>query len=74
MLEMVEKAMLDNNFEKSHYAHLYDRVKANLRQPQRYGTLRYKNKKSGKWELYECEEPEKLAQYRAEMGLVPIKK
>lgn len=74
LLKMMKKAMEENNFEKQHYAHLYDRVQANQRKPQRYGTLRYRDTESGDWKLYSLEDENKLATYRAEMGLPPLKK
>lgn len=74
LLEMMEKAMNDNNFEKQYYAHLYDRVQANQRKPQRYGTLRYRDEETGEWKLYAVEDEEKLATYRQEVGLPPLKK
>lgn len=73
-LAQMEKAMLADNFDKKYYAHLYDRVQANQRKPQRYGTLRYRDEESGQWKLYAVEDSEELAAYRVEMGLPPLKK
>jgi len=73
-LQQMEEAMLADNFEKKYYAHLYDRVQANQRKPQRYGTLRYRDEESGEWKLYAVEDQKKLATYRTEMGLPPLKK
>ena len=74
LLEMMEKCMSENNFEKKYYAHLYDRVQANQRKPQRYGTLRIRDEESGEWKLYILEDENKLNQYRMEMGLPELKK
>lgn len=73
-LEKMKEAMLANNFEKKYYAHLYDRVQANQRKPQRYGTLRYRDKETGEWKLYTIEDRAKLREYRKEVGLPPLKK
>ena len=62
------------NFEKIHYAHLYDRIQANKHQPQRYGTLRYRNADTGKWELYKLEDEDNLDSLRREMNLPPLVK
>ena len=74
ILEMMEQAMLENNFEKQYYAHLYDRVQANQRKPQRYGTLRYRDDETGEWKLYAVEDESKLNTFREEVGLPPLKK
>jgi hypothetical protein len=51
LLEMMEKSILVDDFEKQYYVHLYDRVQANQRKPQRYGTHPYQDAKTGNWKL-----------------------
>ena len=54
-----------------HFAHLYDRVAVNAGRPQRFGTQGRCVPGLG-WEPFPCEEPERLDELRAMVGLVPM--
>lgn len=73
LLGLLEKASNENEATMTQYAHLYDRVKANMGKPQKYGTLRWKNPETEAWELYPLEDSTKLNEFRAQAGLPEIK-
>jgi hypothetical protein len=53
------------------FAHLYDRVAVNADRPQRFGTQGRCVRGLG-WEPFPCEEPDRLDELRAMVGLVPL--
>ena len=73
LLPKLKVAVDAREAQMSHYAHLFDQVCANYRQPQRFGTLRWKNPETGEWELYPLEDKDKVNDYRKEAGLPPLK-
>lgn len=72
-LSNIESAVKKGDLDGSHYAYLYDRIKVNNGEKQRYGTqianVYYKDKSI---KLEELEEPEKLNEIRRKIGLMPI--
>ncbi len=72
IIPLLKKSVDEGEAEMSHYAHLYDRVQANFKKPQRYGTLRWKNPETQIWGIYTLEDSSKVNVYRAEAGLPPI--
>jgi len=72
-LSNIESAIKRGDLDGIDYAYLYDRIKVNNGEKQRYGTqiadVNYKEKSV---ELRELEEPEKLDEIRREVGLMPI--
>jgi hypothetical protein len=73
LLPILKAAVDTGEAPMRHYAYLFDQVCANYRQPQRFGTLRWKNPDTGAWEIYKLEDPEKVNDYRKEAGLSPLK-
>ncbi|MEK7256774.1 MAG: DUF6624 domain-containing protein, partial [Bacteroidota bacterium] len=73
LLQTLKNAVDKGEAELKHYAHLFDQVCANYRRPQRYGTLRWKNPETGKWELYPVEDAAAVNDLRKEAGLPPLK-
>ena len=59
-----------NETARTNYAYLYDRVAVNSGRPQRYGT-QGRCTPAGEWEPREVEQPEKLDERRAAVGLGP---
>ena len=71
VLKKMKYFIKSNDINKSNYAYLYDRVKKNKNQPQRYGTQMIYDS-TGRHFPYKLENEKKLNQYRNEMGLEPI--
>lgn len=72
-LSNIESAIKRGDLESVDYAYLYDRIKVNNGEKQRYGTqIANVNYKEKSLELRELEEPEKLDEIRREIGLMPI--
>ncbi len=71
VLHKMKYFLKKNDINKSNYAYLYDRVKKNKNQPQRYGTQMIYDS-TGTHFPYKLENEKKLNQYRKEMDLEPI--
>ena len=71
VLKKMKYFIKNNDINKSNYAYLYDRVKKNKNQPQRYGTQMIYDS-TGTHFPYKLEDEKKLNQYRNEMGLESI--
>ncbi len=72
-LPNIESAVKRGDLDGSNYAYLYDRIKVNHGEKQRYGTqIANINHKEKSIELRALEEPEKLNEIRREIGLMPI--
>jgi uncharacterized protein DUF6624 len=75
VLSILEPLVAQHETRPEHYAYLFDRLAAlhgdaGGQQPQRYGTQgRCVGK--GKWEPFEVEEPARLDERRASVGLMP---
>jgi hypothetical protein len=54
------------------YANIFDRVRFNEDQPQRYGTHTRYNERTGKEELYPLEDESQVDEWRKELGLGPL--
>ncbi len=70
MLSILEPLVPLKETRQSNYAYLYDRVAVNSGRPQRYGT-QGRCTPAGVWEPREVEQPEKLDERRAAVGLGP---
>lgn len=72
-LQYIESGVKTGDFTKVDYAYLYDRIKVNHSQPQKYGSqfarVDIKNKIV---ELRETEELDNLDKRRREMGMMPV--
>ena len=72
-LTNLELAVTRGDFSKQQYAYLYDRIKVNSGQPQRFGSQFLKvDKKNKIAELRETEDLTNLNQRRRKMGMMPI--
>ena len=69
----IEQAVKDGDMMGSNYAYLYDRIKVNSGQKQRYGT-QFANVDpiNRVVEIAETEDPENLDERRMAMGIMPI--
>ena len=63
----IEEDYRKQKASRSHYALMYDRIKMLEGKPQRFGTQF--NKNSSGCRAWKMEEPEKVDEYRAQMGL-----
>ncbi|MGI8639418.1 MAG: DUF6624 domain-containing protein [Pyrinomonadaceae bacterium] len=71
-LKLIEKAVAENEAEPFQAAYLHDRICFFENRPQKYGTQSDWNE-TGKMEVWELEDKEKVNEYRAEVGLKPLK-
>jgi hypothetical protein len=71
MLSILEPLVPVDETARTNYAYLYDRVAVNRGRPQRYGT-QGRCTAAGVWEPREVEQPEKLDERRAAVGLGPV--
>lgn len=72
-LENIEKAVKNGDLDGQSYAYLYDRIKVNAGQQQRYGTQFAKvDPVNNIVELADTEDVENLDKRRRAMGLMPI--
>lgn len=72
MLPVMEKMVAEKEVDGPYYALLYDRVQRRHDRPQRYGS-QVQKKADGSWEpAPPLEDPDRLDQLRASVGLQPI--
>ena len=71
-LKLIEKAVAAGDAEPYQFAFLHDRICFFENRPQRYGTHSDWNQ-AGKMEVYTLEDKDKVNDYRAEVGLQPLK-
>ncbi|MDQ6741729.1 MAG: hypothetical protein M3Z97_02320 [Candidatus Dormibacteraeota bacterium] len=69
-LDLMAEAVAAGQAGKSDFAYLTDRVLLAERRPQRYGTQF--TQRGNAWEPHELEDPGRVDQRRAEMGLGPL--
>ena len=69
---LMKQPCLQGEAEWQHYAMLYDRLQVIRGLPQRYGT-QYKPLKNGDFELFPMEDPDKVYQWRKEIGIESMK-
>lgn len=70
-LKLIENAVAENEAEPYQAAYLHDRIAFFERKPQRYGTQSDWNT-DGKMQVWTLENPEKVNEFRADIGLKPI--
>ncbi len=71
-LKLIEQAVAANEAETYHFAYLYDRICFFENRPQKYGTQSDWNE-NGVMEVWKLEDIEKVNDYRAAIGLEPLK-
>lgn len=71
-LRLIEKAVEDGEAEAWQAAYLEDRIRFFEGKPQRYGTQSDWNEQ-GEMQVYTLEDEEKVNEYRARVGLQPLK-
>lgn len=73
-LPMFEKCCRKNEGNWQQYALMFDRMRMNKNQPQRYGTHTYMDPAAGKPnQLYPLEDEKRVDEWRREIGLEPLK-
>lgn len=70
-LPLMEESVKNKESQGSHFAMLYDRVSLRQGKPQRYGT-QVDGFGNGQYELPKLEDPSKVDEWRAEVGLGPL--
>lgn len=71
---MFEKCCRKNEGDWHQYALMFDRMRMNKNQPQRYGTHTYMDPKAGSTrQLYPLEDDARVDEWRREIGLEPLK-
>ncbi len=68
VLAVLEERVASGETKPSNYAYLYDRVAVAEKRPQRYGT-QGRCTGEGRWEPFELEDPERVDELRASVGL-----
>ena len=71
-LRLIEKAVAEGEAEAWQAAYLEDRIRFFEGKPQRYGTQSDWNER-GEMQVYALEDEEKVNDYRAQVGLEPLK-
>jgi hypothetical protein len=72
VLDMMKVEVDKNKASSKNYAYLVDRVRVNTKKPQVYGTQLTINKDGTSHEIQNTEDPAKLNERRASVGLGPI--
>lgn len=73
-ITMFEKCCKKNEGNWQHYALMFDRMRMNKNQPQRYGTHTYMDPAAGRPnQLYPLEDEIRVDEWRREIGLEPLK-
>jgi len=71
VLQKLEALYPQGEADPSNYAYLFDRVASNENRPQRYGT-QGQRVGQGKWEPDTLEDPARVDEWRASVGLEPL--
>lgn len=72
VLPLIEKAVRDGEMKPHHPAYLVDRIAFFENRPQRYGTQSDWNE-NGEMEIWKPEDEDRVNEYRADVGLEPLK-
>jgi hypothetical protein len=70
-LPWIEKDARAGILDADDYAHLFDQLRLYLAEKQRYGTRVLQNDR-GEWVIAFLEDPDRLAEFRGELGLGPV--
>jgi len=71
VLARLEKLLPSGDLDRSQYAYLWDRIATHEDRPQRYGS-QSKGCIAGKIELWSIEDPERVDERRARLGMPPL--